>query len=515
MDTLRAAPEVDWQHVGPVLHEELARLPEKYRLPLLYCCFDSKTHEQAARELRWPVGTVKTRLLRAKEMLLARLDRRGVALGAGGLTALLSASSAPAVPLALMNTTIQAALVVAAGEAAATCAISSPVAALTEGAIHAMFVTQMKTAAMIVLALAVIGGAGALTYHSVVGAAQPDGSEHEPQRAPVAQPGPARKAEARRDSDATRTAVDALTANLDKFHLSVVLYPRGRIGGGRESPKYELTSLSLSPSHGVDDFGAVGPRGDKGYNARISKQQAAKIIDLLAASQFFDRSRKWDQMSEGELKFPRGVDTPYVELFVSHFVPTRRPYLDYPDLDADAFRLLDAIRKALDGEARQAMDRLLRPLEEKVKAEAWGKAVEGVQCQLAADQPKWTPGQVPSFRAEVRNQGKRELLIWRAQELCEIILDGKTFRWAGHIDAKSSAFGPGQHYKDIAISLLQQWKDNAGKSPSLLAGNHKVRVIFRPEPAERAGGDDAVRDEDRGLRVESNEVEIEILPRVE
>src|SRR6266702_3674595 len=82
MDTLRAASEVDWQHVGPVLHDELLRLPEKYRLPLLLCCFDSKTHEQAAAELSWPVGTVKTRLLRAKEMLLARLDRRGLALSA-------------------------------------------------------------------------------------------------------------------------------------------------------------------------------------------------------------------------------------------------------------------------------------------------------------------------------------------------------------------------------------------------------------------------------------------------
>jgi uncharacterized protein (TIGR03067 family) len=83
-------------------------------------------------------------------------------------------------------------------------------------------------------------------------------------------------------------------------------------------------------------------------------------------------------------------------------------------------------------------------------------------------------------------------------------------RWSGGIDAKSSAFGPGRHYKDIAVSLVAQWKDKNGKPPSLPPGKHKVRVLFRPEPPERAGGGDQAREEDKPLRVESNEVEIEI-----
>jgi hypothetical protein len=362
----------------------------------------------------------------------------------------------------------------------------------------------MKAAAVVLLAVTLLAGGGVLTYRGIVGAAPPDRDERpieqRPQHTPVAKPAAAGKEKPRRDSETTRAAVDTLSARLDKFQMSVVVNPDGRVGGSEESQRYELTSISLSPSHGTDDFGAVGPRAGKGYNARITKQQASKIIDVLAARQFFDRATRWEKMSEGELKFPRGTNTPYVELFVSQFSPTRRPYLDFPDLDADAFRLLDAIRKELNGEARQAMDRLLGPLEQQVKAE-WGKDVTGVQCRLAPDQPAWKQGEVPSFKAEVCNKGDREYVVWRAQEFFDIVLDGKILRWSGDIDAKSSAFGPGRRYKDIAISLVEEWKDENGKPPSLTPGKHKVRVRFRPEPPKEAG---------KPPPVESNEVEIEI-----
>ncbi len=61
----------------PELHEEIARLPEKYRLPILLCYFEGLTHEQAATLLRWPVGTVKIRLSRARDRLRAQLEKTG------------------------------------------------------------------------------------------------------------------------------------------------------------------------------------------------------------------------------------------------------------------------------------------------------------------------------------------------------------------------------------------------------------------------------------------------------
>ena len=59
------------------LHAEIERLPEKYRFPVVLCYFEGLTHEQAASRLRWPLGTVKIRLSRARERLRSRLEARG------------------------------------------------------------------------------------------------------------------------------------------------------------------------------------------------------------------------------------------------------------------------------------------------------------------------------------------------------------------------------------------------------------------------------------------------------
>ena len=65
--------------LGPVLHEEVGRLPEKYRAAVVLCYWEGLTHEQAADRLRWPVGTVRSRLSWARQRLRARLIRRGLA----------------------------------------------------------------------------------------------------------------------------------------------------------------------------------------------------------------------------------------------------------------------------------------------------------------------------------------------------------------------------------------------------------------------------------------------------
>ena len=52
-----------------LLHEEIDRLPERYRSPVVLCDLEGRTHEQAARHLGWPVGTVKSRLSRGRERL--------------------------------------------------------------------------------------------------------------------------------------------------------------------------------------------------------------------------------------------------------------------------------------------------------------------------------------------------------------------------------------------------------------------------------------------------------------
>ena len=62
------------------LHEEIDRLPEKYRRPIILCYMQGRTHSQAAEALGWPMGTVQVRLHRGRERLRSRLTRRGFGL---------------------------------------------------------------------------------------------------------------------------------------------------------------------------------------------------------------------------------------------------------------------------------------------------------------------------------------------------------------------------------------------------------------------------------------------------
>jgi RNA polymerase sigma factor (sigma-70 family) len=107
--------EVDGRDdLGPVLHEEIRRLPERYRAPIVLCYLEGLTHEQAAHRLDWPVGTVRSRLARGRDRLRDRLDRRG-AVPSAGLLAAGPSLRGPAVPRALINSTVHAAARFAAG----------------------------------------------------------------------------------------------------------------------------------------------------------------------------------------------------------------------------------------------------------------------------------------------------------------------------------------------------------------------------------------------------------------
>src|SRR5262245_45172386 len=71
--------EVLWRDLRPVLDEEVGRLPEKYRAPVLLCYLQGLTYEEAARQLGCPLGTLSIRLKRARERLHACLTQRGLA----------------------------------------------------------------------------------------------------------------------------------------------------------------------------------------------------------------------------------------------------------------------------------------------------------------------------------------------------------------------------------------------------------------------------------------------------
>jgi RNA polymerase sigma factor (sigma-70 family) len=77
-----SADDLSWRETCLVLHEELNRLPDKYRAPLLLCYWEGQTQDEAARHLGWPRGTLKRRLEAGRERLHSRLARRGIMLSA-------------------------------------------------------------------------------------------------------------------------------------------------------------------------------------------------------------------------------------------------------------------------------------------------------------------------------------------------------------------------------------------------------------------------------------------------
>src|SRR5207248_1662692 len=93
-----------------VLDEEVHRLPEKYRAPILLCYLQGQTNEEAAALLHCPTGTIKIRLLRGREILRKRLVKRGLALSVTALLgeALLEMAQA-AVPQPLSHAAAQTA----------------------------------------------------------------------------------------------------------------------------------------------------------------------------------------------------------------------------------------------------------------------------------------------------------------------------------------------------------------------------------------------------------------------
>ncbi|MBL8795195.1 MAG: RNA polymerase sigma factor [Planctomycetia bacterium] len=109
-DAGEAPAEATWSDLRPVLDEELNRLPEKYRAPLVLCYLEGKTNDQAAAQLGWSRGKVAGKLSRGRELLRGRLARRGLSLSSVALGALLlqqTAHAAP-VPAALTGAVLQA-----------------------------------------------------------------------------------------------------------------------------------------------------------------------------------------------------------------------------------------------------------------------------------------------------------------------------------------------------------------------------------------------------------------------
>jgi RNA polymerase sigma factor (sigma-70 family) len=181
-----SVPKADDLDLAPVLHEELNRLPERFRAAIVHCHLEGLSHEQAALRLRCPVGTVRSRLARGRALLRDRLGRRGLDGSALAAAPWPWPVMKPArVPLSLLESTLKAAATVAAGPGAGASwavSVSVPVARLTEGVLMSLFTMKLKAAAAVVLASGLLAAGAVFAYQPPSGRADnvAPNSNHQP-----------------------------------------------------------------------------------------------------------------------------------------------------------------------------------------------------------------------------------------------------------------------------------------------------------------------------------------------
>jgi len=166
------------------LHEEVARLPEKYRLPVLLCYIEGLTTEAAAGVLGCPQGTILSRLARARARLRQRLSGPDAAVTAW----LLGGHMAPApvlqaIPAALSRSLAQAARRIAASGPMAG-VVPARVATLTDEVLKSMFHSKLK--AMVATAAGALGVGFLLLGHRAAQANKPDTTASQPASARAA-----------------------------------------------------------------------------------------------------------------------------------------------------------------------------------------------------------------------------------------------------------------------------------------------------------------------------------------
>jgi RNA polymerase sigma factor (sigma-70 family) len=149
-----------------LVRREVDRLPEKYRGPIRLCYFEGRTHDDAALALGWPVGTVRGRLSRAREMLRTRLVRRGVAITPVTLAAALTSGGEARAELS--RALVDAALAVTSRGGVARASIAALAATVARGVTKVALIKLAAGIMAVVSLLSALAGAAFMARQSAI-----------------------------------------------------------------------------------------------------------------------------------------------------------------------------------------------------------------------------------------------------------------------------------------------------------------------------------------------------------
>jgi RNA polymerase sigma factor (sigma-70 family) len=262
----RPKSEVTWREVQTILDEEIQRLPEELKGPVLLCYLEGKAHNEGAQQLGWSLTTFRGRLERGREVLRKRLTQRGVALSGALLAAVLSEKAASAaVSGSFLSVLVKGAL--------ATETTKGVVSALAQGVMKAMLITRLKTITTVVLVATLIAFGGGLLIQQMA-AGQPINARQEganPASQKADAPNPAR---------------------------------------GNEEPKKEDAATKQERNKFLGTWQLVSVKSGSGYGItskeELEESLRARMAELAEAVGFYvvyDGAGMWKQYTEGDPAF--------------------------------------------------------------------------------------------------------------------------------------------------------------------------------------------------------------------
>jgi RNA polymerase sigma factor (sigma-70 family) len=269
VDVAQAEPaDISWREVRGVLDQELERLPERLRAPLLLCYLQGKTRDEAAQELGWSLSTLRGRLERGRDLLRGRLTRRGLTLSAALLAGVLGGrATAEALPATLAVNIVRAA--VSPGT------VPAATATLLEEVSRAMYLTRLKVVVVIAVGASLAGlgvvllAGGLLIARAADASAGVDAVVVEPQ-APLEGPA-AGDDRATEGGEAGEVTPDAAVGRENLKKLALAMHNYLDVNGAFPPPaiyadQFGAAGPSLGPR--IGPAGVGGPRGGMGLPGR-------------------------------------------------------------------------------------------------------------------------------------------------------------------------------------------------------------------------------------------------------